>query len=126
MLTNFYNTQDVKEILKEVKGYLKEGKTNDEICELLDGSSCDCFIFDNEEIAHITIKKTHYVGNFLKKNFTPDNFDIKKIKQDMLEESITISIDYEEKKISADTSVIIEYKDGYIEKSYYKIANINF
>ena len=126
MKTNYYDTKDVKELLKEVKQYLNQKKSNDEICELLDGSSCDCFIFDNEEIAHITIGKTRYVGKFLKKNLKQDNYDIKKIKQDIIEESITIIIDYEEKEISADTSIIIEYKDGYIENSYYKIANIDF
>ena len=127
MLTNYYDTKDVKDILKEVKGYLKEGKKEEEICELIRGTSCDTFIFgDNEEITHITISKTRYVGKFLKKNMKPDFCDIKKIKQDIIEESITITIDYEEKEIKADTSVIIEYKDGYIENSYYKIANINF
>ena len=128
MLTNYYNTKDIKELLKEVKQYLKEGKTNEEICELIDGTSCDSFIFgdDEVEITHLTIGKTRYVGNFLKKNLKPDNYDIKKIKQDIIEESITITIDYAEKEIKADTSVIIEYKDGYIENGYYKIANIDF
>ena len=128
MLTNYYNTKDIKELLKEVKQYLKEGKTNEEICELIDGTSCDSFIFgdDEVEITHITIIKTRYVGNFLKKNLKPDNYDIKKIKQDIIEESITITIDYAEKEIKADTSVIVEYKDGYIENGYYKIANIDF
>ena len=128
MLTNYYNTKDIKELLKEVKQYLKEGKTNEEICELIDGTSCDSFIFgdDEVEITHITIIKTRYVGNFLKKNLKADNYDIKKIKQDIIEESITITIDYAEKEIKADTSVIVEYKDGYIENGYYKIANIDF
>ena len=128
MLTNYYNTKDIKELLKEVKQYLKEGKTNEEICELIDGTSCDSFIFgdDEVEITHITIIKTRYVGNFLKKNLKPDNYDIKKIKQDIIDESITITIDYAEKEIKADTSVIVEYKDGYIENGYYKIANIDF
>ena len=127
VMTNYYSTKEVKDILKEVKQYLKEGKKEEEICELIGGTSCDSFIFfENEEITHITIGKTRYVGNFLKKNLTPDFYDIKKIKQDILEETITIIIDYEEKNISADTSIIIEYKDGYIENSYYKIANIDF
>ena len=128
MLTNYYNTKDIKELLKEVKQYLKEGKTNEEICELIDGTSCDSFIFgdDEVEITHITIGKTRYVGNFLKKNLKPDNYDIKKIKQDIIEESITITIDYAEKEIKADTSIIVEYKDGDIENGYYKIANIDF
>ena len=128
MLTNYYNTKDIKELLKEVKQYLKEGKTNEEICELIDGSTCDSFIFgdDEVEITHITISKTRYVGNFLKKNLKPDDYDIKKIKQDIIEESITITIDYAEKEIKADTSIIVEYKDGYIENGYYKIANIDF
>ena len=127
LMTNYYDTKDIKDILKEVKKYLKEEKKEEEICELIGGTSCDNFIFgdDEVEITHLTIGKTRYVGNFLKKNLK-DNFDIKKIKQDIIEESITITIDYEEKEISADTSVIIEYKDGYIEKSYYKIAHINF
>lgn len=125
MLTNYYDTKGIKELLKEVKQYLNQKKSNDEICELLDGSSCDCFIFDNEEIAHITIEKTRFVGNFLKKNLKY-NFDIKKIKQDIIEESIIITIDYAEKEIKAETPVIIEYKDGYIENGYYKIAHINF
>ena len=127
LMTNYYDTKEVKDILKEVKQYLKQKKSNDEICELIGGTSCDSFIFfENQEITHITIGKTRYVGNFLKKNLRPDNFDIKKIKQDILEETITIIIDYEEKNISADTSIIIEYKDGYIENGYYKIANIDF
>ena len=127
LMTNYYDTKEVKEILKEVKKYLKEGKKEEEICELIGGTSCDTFIFaDNEEITHLTIGKTRYVGNFLKKNLKRDIFDIKKIKQDIIDESITITIDYEEKEISADTSVIIEYKDGYIENAYYKIANIDF
>ena len=127
LMTNYYDTMDVKDILKEVKKYLKQKKSNDEICELIGGTSCDTFIFfENEEITHITIGKTRYVGNFLKKNLKQDNHDIKKIKQDILEETITIIIDYEEKNISADTSIIIEYKDGYIENGYYKIANIDF
>ena len=127
MKTKFYNTKEVKDILKEVKQYLKEGKKEEEICELIGGTSCDGFIFfENEEITYITIGKTRYVGNFLKKNLKADNYDIKKIKQDIIEESITIIIDYEEKNISADTSIIIEYKDGYIENGYYKIANIDF
>ena len=127
MKTKFYNTKEVKDILKEVKQYLKKGKKEEEICELIGGTSCDGFIFfENEEITYITIGKTRYVGNFLKKNLKADNYDIKKIKQDIIEESITIIIDYEEKNISADTSIIIEYKDGYIENGYYKIANIDF
>lgn len=126
-MTNYYDTKDVKDILKEVKKYLKQKKSNDEICELIGGTSCDSFIFfENEEITHITISKTRYVGKFLKKNMKPDFCDIKKIKQDIIEESITITIDYEEKEIKADTSIVIEYKDGYIENSYYKIAHINF
>ena len=127
MKTNYYDTKEVKDILKEVKKYLKQKKSNDEICELIGGTSCDSFIFfENEEITHITIGKTRYVGNFLKKNLKPDNHDIKKIKQDITDESITITIDYAEKEIKADTSVIIEYKDGYIENGYYKIANKDF
>ena len=127
LMTNYYDTKEVKDILKEVKKYLKEGKKEEEICELIGGTSCDGFIFfENEEITYITIGKTRYVGNFLKKNLKADNYDIKKIKQDIIEESITIIIDYEEKNISADTSIIIEYKDGYIENGYYKIANIDF
>ena len=127
LMTNYYSTKDIKDILKEVKKYLKQKKSNDEICELIGGTSCDTFIFaDNEEITHITMGKTRYVGNFLKKNLKPDNYDIKKIKQDIIEESITITIDYAEKEIKADTSIIVEYKDGYIENGYYKIANIDF
>ena len=128
LMTNYYGTKDIKDILKEVKKYLKQKKSNDEICELIGGTSCDSFIFgdDEVEITHITIGKTRYVGNFLKKNLKPDNYDIKKIKQDIIEESITKTIDYAEKEIKADTSVIIEYKDGYIENGYYKIANIDF
>lgn len=126
LMTNYYDTKDIKDILKEVKKYLKEGKKEEEICELIDGTSWDTFIFGDEEITHVTIGKTRYVGNFLKKNLTPDFYDIKKIKQDIIEESITITIDYEEKEIIAETSIIIEYKDRYIEKSYYKIAHINF
>ena len=128
LMTNYYDTKEVKDILKEVKQYLKQKKSNDEICELIGGTSCDSFIFgdDEVEITHITIGKTRYVGNFLKKNLKPDNYDIKKIKQDIIEESITITIDYAEKEIKADTSIIVEYKDGYIENGYYKIANIDF
>ena len=126
LMTNYYDTKDIKDILKEVKKYLKQKKSNDEICELIGGTSCDTFIFGDEEITHITISKTRYVGNFLKKNLTPDFYDIKKIKQDIIEESITITIDFEEKEIIAETSIIIEYKDRNIEKSYYKIAHIKF
>ena len=127
LMTNYYDTKDIKDILKEVKKYLKEEKKEEEICKLIGGTSYDTFIFfENEEITHITIGKTRYVGNFLKKNLKPDNHDIKKIKQDIIEESITITIDYAEKEIKADTSIIVEYKDGYIENGYYKIANIDF
>ena len=126
MKTNYYNTKEVKDILKEVKGYLKEGKTSDKICELIDGSTCDSYLFGNDEIIHITIKKTRFVGNFLKKNFTPDEYDIKKIKQDIDEESFNIIIDYEIKEIKADTKCIIEYKDGFIQEDYYEIAHIKF
>ena len=126
MKTNYYDTKDIKELLKEVKKYLKQKKSNDEMCELIGGTCWDTFIFDNEEITHITISKTRYVGNFLKKNLTPDFYDIKKIKQDITDESITITIDFEEKEIIAETSIIIEYKDRYIEKSYYKIAKEKF
>lgn len=126
MLTNFYNTKDIKELLKEVKQYLKEEKKAEEICELLDGSTCDRYLFGNDEIIHIIIEKTRFTGNFLKKNFTPDEYDIKKIKQDMNEESLNIMIDYETKEIKADTKCIIEYKDGYIENDYYEIAHIKF
>ena len=126
MLTNFYNTKDIKELLKEVKGYLKEEKKEEEICELIDGSTCDKYLFGNDEIIHIIIEKTRFTGNFLKKNFTPDEYDIKKIKQDLAEESINIFIDYEIKEIKADTKCLIEYKDGYIETDYYEIAHINF
>ena len=126
LMTNYYDTKDIKDILKEVKKYLKEEKKEEEICELIGGTSWDTFIFGNEEITHVTIGKTRYVGNFLKKNLTPDFCDIKKIKQDITDESITITIDFEEKEIIAETSIIIEYKDRYIEKSYYKIAHIKF
>lgn len=126
MLTNFYNTKDIKELLKEVKKYLKEGKTNEEICELIDGSTCDSYLFGNDEIIHIIIEKTRFTGNFLKKNFTPDEYDIKKIKQDIDVESLNIIIDYEIKEIKADTKCIIEYKDGYIQEDYYEIAHIKF
>ena len=126
MKTNYYNTRNIKELLKEVKGYLKEGKTSDKICELIDGSTCDSYLFGDNEIIHITIKKTRFVGNFLKKNFTPDEYDIKKIKQDIDEESLNIIIDYEIKEIKADTKVLIEYKDGFIQEDYYEIAHIKF
>ena len=126
MKTNYYNTKEVKDILKEVKGYLKEGKKEEEICELISGSTCDSYLFGNDEIIHITIKKTRFVGNFLKKNFTPDEYDIKKIKQDIDEESFNIIIDYEIKEIKADTKCIIEYKDGFIQEDYYEIAHIKF
>ena len=126
MLTNFYNTKDIKELLKEVKKYLKEGKTNEEICELIDGSTCDSYLFGNDEIIHIIIEKTRFTGNFLKKNFTPDEYDIKKIKQDIDVESLNIIIDYEIKEIKADTKCFIEYKDGYIQEDYYEIAHIKF
>ena len=126
LMTNYYDTKDIKDILKEVKKYLKEDKKEEEICKLIGGTAWDTFIFGDEEITHITISKTRYVGNFLKKNLTPDFYDIKKIKQDITDESITITIDFEEKEIIAETSIIIEYKDRYIEKSYYKIAHIKF
>ena len=126
MLTNFYNTKDIKELLKEVKQYLKEEKKAEEICELLDGSTCDKYLFGNDEIIHIIIEKTRFTGNFLKKNFTPDEYNIKKIKQDMDEESVNIFIDYETKEIKADIKCIIEYKDGSIEHDYYEIAYIKF
>ena len=126
MKTNYYNTKEVKDILKEVKGYLKEGKTSDKICELIDGSTCDSYLFGNDEIIHIIIKKVRFTGNFLKKNFTPDEYDIKKIKQDIDEESLNIIIDYEIKEIKADTKCIIEYKDGFIQEDYYEIAHIKF
>ena len=127
LMTNYYSTKGIKDLLKEVKKYLKEGKKDEELCELIGGTSWDTFIFGDEEITHITIGKTRYVGNFLKKNLRQDNFDIiKKIKQDIIEESITIIIDYEEGEIIAETSIIIEYKDGYRGNGYYKIAHINF
>ena len=126
MKTNYYNTKDIEELLKEVKGYLKEEKKEEEICELIGGTSCDKYLFGNDEIIHIAIEKTRFIGNFLKKNFTPDEYDIKKIKQDIDEESLNIIIDYEIKEIKADTKSIIEYKDGYIERDYYEIAYIKF
>ena len=126
MLTNFYNTKDIKELLKEVKQYLKEEKTSDKICELINGSTCDSYLFGNDEIIHIIIEKTRFTGNFLKKNFTPDEYDIKKIKQDIDEESLNIIIDYEIKEIKADTKCLIEYKDGFIQEDYYEIAHIKF
>lgn len=126
MKTNYYNTKDIKDILKEVKQYLKEGKTSDKICELIGGSTCDSYLFGNDEIIHIIMEKIRFTGNFLKKNFTPDEYDIKKIKQDIDEESLNIIIDYEIKEIKADTKCIIEYKDGFIQEDYYEIAHIKF
>ena len=108
MLTNYYDTKDIKELLKEVKKYLKEGKTSDKICELIGGTSCDKYLFGNDEIIHIIIEKTRFI------DFTPYEYDIK-IKQDLAEKSINIFIDYEIKEIEADTKCFIEYKDGYIE-----------
>ena len=121
MKTNFYNTKDIKELLKEVKQYLKEGKKEEEICELIGGTSCDKYLFGNDEIIHIIIKKAHFTGDFLR-----DEYDIKKIKQDIAEKSINIFIDYEIKEIKADTKYIVEYKDGYIQEDYYEIAHIKF
>ena len=121
MKTNYYDTKDIKELLKEVKKYLKEGKTSDKICELIGGSTCDKYLFGNDEIIHIIIKKVRFTGNFLR-----DEYDIKKIKQDLAEESINIFIDYETKEIKADTKYIVEYKNGHIERDYYEIAYINF
>ena len=120
MLTKYYNTKDIKELLKEVRGYLKEEKKEEEICELIGGTSCDKYLFGNDEIIHIIIKKTRLVENFLK-----NEYDIK-IKQDLAEESINIFIDYEIKEIKADTKCLIEYKDGHIERDYYEIAYIKF
>ena len=119
MKTKFYNTKEVKDILKEVKQYLKEGKKEEEICELIRGTSCDKYLFGNDEIIHIIMEKTRFI------DFTPYEYDIK-IKQDMTEESINIFIDYEVKEIKADTKSIIEYKDGHIERDYYEIAYIKF
>ena len=120
MKTNYYNTKDIKDILKEVKKYLKEGKKEEEISELIGGSTCDKYLFGNDEIIHIIIKRTRF------ENFLKDEYDIKKIKQDMDEESVNIFIDYETKEIKADTKCFIEYKNGHIEKDYYEIAYINF
>ena len=114
-----YDTKDIKELLKEVKKYLKEGKTSDKICELIGGTSCDKYLFGSDEIIHIIMKKTRFI------DFTPYEYDIK-IKQDMTEESINIFIDYEVEEIKADTKSIIEYKDGHIERDYYEIAYIKF
>ena len=120
MKTNYYDTKDIKELLKEVKKYLKEGKTSDKICELIGGSTCDKYLFGNDEIIHIIIKKTRFIEDFPK-----DEYGIK-IKQDLAEESINIFVDYEVKEIKADTKVLIEYKDGHIERDYYEIAYIKF
>ena len=114
-----YDTKDIKELLKEVKKYLKEGKTSDKICELIGGTSCDKYLFGSDEIIHIIMKKTRFI------DFTPYEYEIK-IKQDMTEESINIFIDYEVEEIKADTKSIIEYKDGHIERDYYEIAYIKF
>ena len=121
MKTNFYNTKDIEELLKEVKGYLKEEKKEEEIRELIGGTSCDKYLFGNDEIIHIIIKKAYFTGDFLR-----DEYDIKKIKQDLAEESVNIFIDYEVKEIKADTKVLIEYKDGHIERDYHEIAYIKF
>ena len=119
MKTKFYNTKEVKDILKEVKQYLKEGKKEEEICELIGGTSCDKYLFGSDEIIHIIIKKVRFI------DFTPYEYDIK-IKQDLAEESVNIFIDYETKEIKADTKYIVEYKDGHIERDYYEIAYIKF
>ena len=119
MKTNYYDTKDIEELLKKVKGYLKEGKKEEEIRELIGGTSCDKYLFGNDEIIHIIIKKVRFI------DFTPYEYDIK-IKQDLAEESVNIFIDYEVKEIKADTKVLIEYKDGHIERDYHEIAYIKF
>ena len=121
MKTNYYDTKDIKELLKEVKGYLKEEKKEEEICKLIGGSTCDKYLFGSDEIIHIIMEKVRFTGNFLR-----NEYDIKKIKQDLAEESINIFIDYETKEIKADTKYIVEYKNGHIEKDYYEIAYIKF
>lgn len=117
LMTNYYSTKGIKDLLKEVKKYLKEGKKDEELCELIGGASCDKYLFGNDEIIHIIIEKTRFI------DFTPYEYDIK-IQQD--EKSINIFIDYETKEIKADTKCFIEYKDGSMEKDYYEIAHINF
>ena len=118
MKTNFYNTKDIKELLKEVKKYLKEGKKEEEICELIGGASCDKYLFGNDEIIHIIMEQTRFIENLLDEDI--------KIQQDLSEKSINIFIDYETKEIKADTKCFIEYKDGNIEKDFYEIAYIKF
>ena len=123
MMMQYFDKKNVDAIVKEIKRYLKEGKTYEEISELLE-CSYDEFDCGGEISVNYTMESTKFCGNFLKKNLNNyiDIDSIKKITNDIENLSITFTIIENDKCIVVDTPCIIKYKDDFIEKIYYTIG----
>ena len=70
MMKQFFNTKQVRELVKDIKKELKKGKTLEEIKEDFYFDSLDSF-YDNDDniFSYLTYENTEFVGNFLKKKF---------------------------------------------------------
>lgn len=115
----FYNTQTIRELVKDLKKELKKGKTLEEIKENFHFDSLDSF-FDNDNniFSYLTYENTKFVGNFLKKKFALDD-EIKRITIDI--ENLNIGILIDNKDIIVYTPCIVVYKDDFIDKFDYEI-----
>ena len=116
----FYNTQTIKELVKDLKKELKKGKTIEEIKEEFSFDSLDSF-YDNDGniFSYLTYENTKFVGSFLRKKFKLDD-EIKRITIDIENLNIGILVDNED--IIAYTPFIVVYKDDFIDNYDYEIV----
>ena len=116
----FYDTKQVRELIKDLKKELKKGKTIEEIKEEFCFDSLDSF-YDNDGniFSYLTYENTKFVGNFLKKKFKLED-EIKKVTIDI--ENLNIGILVDNENIIAYTPCIVAYKDDFIDNFDYEIV----
>ena len=123
MMKQFFNTKQVRELIKDLKKELKKGKTLEEIKEEFYFDSLDAFYDnDNNIFSYLTYENTEFVGNFLKKKFKLED-EIKKVTIDKKNLNIGILIDNE--NIIAYTPCVVQYKDKFVDKFDYEIIKEN-
>ena len=116
----FYDTKQVRELIKDLKKELKKGKTIEEIKEEFCFDSLDSF-YDNDGniFSYLTYENAKFVGNILKKKFKLED-EIKKVTIDI--ENLNIGILVDNENIIAYTPCIVAYKDDFIDNFDYEIV----
>ena len=122
MMKQFFNTKQVRELIKDLKKELKKGKTLEEIKEEFYFDSLDHFYDDDNIFSYLTYENTEFVGNFLKKKFKLDD-DIKRVTIDI--ENLNIGILNDNENIIAYTPCVVQYKDKFVDKFDYEIIKEN-